>query len=350
LFLGCTSLSFWIMAAVSRGRDRSRSLPGILAFSAVYVVWGSTYLGIKFAIETIPPLLMTGARFVLAGGALYGALRLRGAAAPSARQWLDALGIAVLMLVFGQAGVAWSEQIVPSSLAALMVATVPMWVVLLDWLAPRGTRPSFRTIAGLVVGFLGIATLVGPAELIGVGGAVHPLGAAVLLFASLSWAIGSVLSRHTSNGTSVFLATGMRMLVAGAVLLGAGLASGEAADFAVAEVSLASLLALLYLAGFGSVIALSAYVWLLQNAPISKTATYAYVNPIIAVFLGWAIAGEPVTTRVLVAAVVIIGAVLLITSEPRGRSLRPARPRPTPVESPPKWATSPPAPGDRRCA
>jgi len=140
------------------------------------------------------------------------------------------------------------------------------------------------------------------------------------------------------------------MLVAGAVLLGAGLASGEAADFAVAEVSLASLLALLYLAGFGSVIALSAYVWLLQNAPISKTATYAYVNPIIAVFLGWAIAGEPVTTRVLVAAVVIIGAVLLITSEPRGRSLRPARPRPTPVESPPKWATSPPAPGDRRCA
>ncbi len=339
------------MAAVSRGLDRSRSLAGILAFGAVYIVWGSTYLGIKFAIETIPPLLMTGARFVLAGGALYGALRLRGDAAPSARQWLDALGIGVLMLVFGQAGVAWAQQLVPSSLAALMVATVPLWVyVLLDWLAGRGTRPSFRTITGLVVGFLGIATLVGPAELIGVGGAVHPLGAAVLLFASLSWAVGSVLSRHTSNGTSVFLATGMRMLVAGAVLLGAGLASGEAADFSVTEVSLTSLVALLYLAGFGSVIALSAYVWLLQNAPISKTATYAYVNPIIAVFLGWAIAGEPVTTRVLVAAVVIIGAVLLITSEPRGRSLRPARPRPTPVESPPKWATSPPAPGDRRCA
>ncbi len=339
------------MASVLERRDSSRALAEILAFSAVYVVWGSTYLAIRYAIETIPPLLMTGARFVLAGGVLYGALRVRGADAPSARQWLDALGIAVLMLVFGQAGVAWSEQLVPSSLAALMVATVPMWVVLLDWLAPGGNRPSFRTIAGLVVGFAGIAVLVGPAELLGMGGAIHPLGAAVLLLAALSWAVGSVVSRHSSNGTSVFLATGMRMLVAGAMLLAASLAVGEAAHFSVTEVSVTSLLALIYLAGFGSIIALSAYVWLLQNAPLSKTATYAYVNPVIAVFLGWAIAGEPVTMRVLIAAGIIVGAVLVITSESGRRSDREAtRPGPRPVEPSPGWAASRPTPGERRCA
>lgn len=335
------------MAAVPPGLDRSRSLPGVLAFTAVYLVWGSTYLAIKFAIETIPPFMMTGARFVLAGAVLYGTLRLRGAAAPSGRQWLDSLGIAVLMLVFGQAGVAWSEQLVPSSLAALVVATVPMWVVLLDWLAPRGSRPSPRTIAGLLVGFGGIAVLVGPAELIGIGGAIHPLGAAVLLFASLSWAIGSVLSRHTSNGNSVFLATAMKMLVAGTLLLGLGVVSGEAASFAVTEVSAASIAALLYLAGFGSVVALSAYVWLLQNAPLSKTATYAYVNPVIAVFLGWAIASEPITARVLVAAAVIIGAVLVITSEP-GPGRRTAKPGPTPIE--PLRQRVAPAANERRCA
>jgi drug/metabolite transporter (DMT)-like permease len=289
---------------------RSRVLT---AYAAVYVVWGSTYLAIRYAIETLPPFLMAGIRFLIAGALLFLWARLRGAPRPSLANWKGTLLIGALLLLGGNGAVVWAEQRVPSGIAALLVATVPLWMVLIEWLRPGGRRPTARVALGVVAGMFGLLVLVGPGSLRGDGN-VNALGAAALVFGSLSWAVGSLWSKRVTLPESPSLATGMEMLAGGALLLLAGIGTGELAALDLGGASLASMGALAYLILFGSLVGFSAYVWLLKVEPPARVATYAYVNPVVAVLLGWLVAGERITGATLVAAAIIIGAVVLIVS------------------------------------
>lgn len=290
----------------------------VTAFAAVYVVWGSTYLGIKFAIRTLPPFLMAGARFLVAGAILYAWTRRRDPRAsrpPSPAEWGWALLVGGLLLFGGNGAVVWASSSVPSGVVSLLVASVPIWMVVLEWLRPRGIRPTPRVVAGLLLGFAGMALLITARG--GTIGGVHvPLaGALVLLAGSLSWAVGSLASRSNRLPESVMLATAMEMLGGGLCMTLAGLARGELAAFSLASVSAESWIAWIYLFSVGSLIGFTAYIWLLDNVSAASAATYAYVNPVVAVFLGWAVLGEPVTSRVLLAAATIVGAVALITAK-----------------------------------
>jgi len=288
----------------------------VIAFAAIYLIWGSTYLAIRIAIETLPPFLMAGVRLTVAGILLYGWARWRGAPRPVRSNWLAAGVVGGLMPLGGNGGVVWAEQRVPSGLTAVLIATVPLWIAILEWVR-SGARPGGRVAGGLIMGMAGIALLVGPGELAG-GKGIDLLGAAVLLLASLSWAMGSLYSRRARLPSSPLLATAMEMLAGGLLLLLAGLIAGQAADFDPARISLQSVVALCYLIVFGSLVAFTAYVWLLRVTLPSHAATYAYVNPVVAVFLGWAVGGEPLTARTLLAAAIIVGAVVIITaSRPR---------------------------------
>lgn len=296
----------------------------MVAFAAVYVVWGSTYLAIRFAIETIPPFLMAGVRFLVSGAALYAWMRARGEPRPSAANWRATVIVGAFLLVGGNGGVTWAEQRVPSGLAALLVATVPLWMVLLEWVR-GGVRPAGRVWLGLAVGFLGLGILVGPATLLGGGGA-DPLGAGGLVLASVLWAIGSVYSKRAALPSSPLLATGMEMLGGGALLVLVGTLTGEWAGLDPAAVTPSSALGLAYLIVFGSGVGFTAYIWLLKHVEVAKVSTYAYVNPVVAVFLGWAFAGEPVSARTLLAAATIITAVMFITGAGRKREVPPVDP------------------------
>src|SRR5687768_11181817 len=317
---------------MARIRDSSLRVKLLLAFAAVYVIWGSTYLAILIAIESLPPLSMAGVRFMLAGAALYAFMRLRGAAAPEPRHWRSAAVIGGLLLLCGNGGVVLAERTVPSGVVALLVAMVPMWMVLLEWVRPGGTRPARRTLAGLVVGFAGLVLLVGPDS---IDGRIDPLGVGLVTFGALAWAAGSIYSRAASLPRSAFLATGMEMACGGAWLLAAGILRGELATMDPAGFTLRSIIAFVYLLIFGSLVGFTAYIWLLGHTTAAKASTYAYVNPVVAVLLGWALAGEPMSGRVLAAAAVIIGAVALITL--RRRTPVP----PTPVAGPPAPAPAP---------
>jgi drug/metabolite transporter (DMT)-like permease len=287
------------------------------AFAIVYVVWGSTYLAILFAIETLPPFLMASVRFLLAGSLLYAWARvLGGAAAPSGAHWRSTAIVGVLLLVGGNGLVVWSEQRVPSGIAALLVGTVPCFMVLIDWLRPQGRRPTGLVVAGLALGLLGLVWLVGPDSVMG-GGRADLLGAGALVLASFSWAFGSIYSRHAPMPASPFLGTAMQMVAAGVVLLALSMALGEPWAFHSSTVSLRSVLSFLYLVVFGSIVAFTAYIWLLRVSTPARVSTYAYVNPVVAVLLGAALAGEALTTRMIVAAAVIVSGVALITLAPR---------------------------------
>jgi drug/metabolite transporter (DMT)-like permease len=292
----------------------------VAAFAAIYLIWGSTYLAIRFAIETLPPFLMTGIRFVAAGSAMYTWFRLRGVAPPRRSQWLAAALVGVLMLLFGVGGVSWAEQRIPSGVAALIVAVGPLSMVLVDWLFFNGERPDIRVFAGILLGFVGVALLIGPQHVAGTG-RVDPVGVAVILFGTITWSFGSLYSRGDQLPASPGLATGMEMLAGGAALLVVALGLGEWEMLFVNRISLRSFLALVYLAMFGSIIALSAYLWLLKWVSPARVVTHAYVNPVVAVLLGWALAGEPLNARTLAASVVIIAAVFVITSRRERRRL-----------------------------
>ena len=293
--------------------------PGTLqilaAFAAIYVIWGSTYLFIRFGVETIPPFVMAGTRHLIAGSLLFAWVRWRTGERPRAAQWLPAALVGALLLVGGNGGVTWAEQRVPSGLAALLVATMPLWLVLLDWLRPGGERPHLGSALGLLLGFGGVALLVGPSRLNGAH--VDPLGAAVLVLAALSWAAGSLISRHGKLGTSPLLAAAMQSLTGGALLFILGGVSGEWTRFSLAQVSLRSALSLGYLVLFGSLLGFTAYIWLLRVTVPSRVSTYAYVNPVVAVLLGWAFAGEAVTGRMVGATVLIVAAVALVITQQR---------------------------------
>ena len=297
-------------AGIKAGTLRASALKVALALGAVYVIWGSTYLAIRFAIETIPPFLMAGARYVTAGALLYGWARLRGAPRPSLLHWRSATVIGAFLLLVGNGGVVWAEQRVDSGLAALLISTEPIWIVLLVWLRAGRQRPNPRVVAGLLLGFTGLVMLVRPSGSAG----IDPVGATALVLASLSWAWGSFYGMRAPLPASPLATTGMQMLAGGGMLLTASALTGEPARFALAEVSARSALALAYLVVFGAIVAFTAYVWLLRVAPPVLVSTYAYVNPVVAVFLGWAMAGEPLTAGTLTAAAVILGGVALIST------------------------------------
>ena len=289
----------------------------LTAFAAVYLIWGSTYLAIRFAIETIPPFLMAGFRFLIAGAVMYWLVRLRGASRPTGRQWLWATVVGALLLLGGNGGVVWAEQTVPSGLAALLVATEPLWVVLIDWVRPGGVRPLRGEVVGLLLGFAGVAVLVIPVDLLGAGLEVDLVGAAALVFAALAWAAGSVVSRQAPAHESSFVATAMKMLTGGVLLVVAGTITGEWARLEVAAITPRSWFALAYLVVFGALIGFTAYVWLLKNTTLARASTYAYVNPIVAVMLGWMLAAEPLNSRVMVAAGIIVSGVVIVVRSHR---------------------------------
>lgn len=292
-----------------------------LAFAAVYVIWGSTYLAIRFAVETIPPFTMGGVRFFVAGAVLYGWLRARGAPRPTRREWKSALVAGALMIAGGNGLLSWSEQFVPSGLAALLVGTVPIWLVAIARFGPERESASRLELTGLLVGLVGVVVLVGGSgEEIGVGGASGEavlLGALAVLVASLSWAIGSMYSRRAALADPPLYGTAMMMAAGGAALALAGGAVGEWGDLAPADVSSRSWLALLYLIAFGSIVAFSAYAWLLRVVRPALVGTYAYVNPVVALLLGWWLAGERFTGPMLVGTILVVGAVVLVQ---RGRA------------------------------
>ena len=282
----------------------------LLAFAAVYVLWGSTYLAIRFGVETVPPFFLAGARHLTAGLLLYLWMRLRGAARPEAVHWRSAAIVGGLMLFGGNGLVTWAEQRVPSGLAALIVASVPIWMAALEGIERR-RRPGTAVIVGLLLGLAGIALLVAPGKF-GGNGRVDPLGAGALLLASLCWSTGSLYSRRAKLPASILTATAMEMIAGGVWLFSAGLISGEGRALHLAAISTKSALSLGYLVIFGSLIGFTAYVWLLKVVSPARVSTYAYVNPIVAVALGSLLAGEAITLRIAVAALVIVSAVALI--------------------------------------
>ena len=291
---------------------RTRGTWVILAFASIYIIWGSTYLAIRIAIETIPPFLMAGTRFVIAGALLYGWAMARGEPRPSRIHLRPIIIIGGLLLLGGNGGVTWAEQTVPSGTAALLVATVPIWMVLLDWLRPGGRRPAKRVFLGLGLGFAGIVLLIGPGQISG-SNQTPLIGGLVIVLAAFSWATGSIYSRSARLPESPLVSTALEMLAGGALLLLVGSLAGEWGQLDSAQFSLRSILALVYLIFFGSIIAFTAYIWLLKVSTPARVSTYAYVNPVVAVFLGGAILGEALTAQTLLAAAIIISAVALIT-------------------------------------
>ncbi len=283
-----------------------------LGFATIYVVWGSTYLGIRFAVETIPPFLMGGSRFLAGGLLLHLFLRLRGAAAPSRAQVREAVVIGALLLLGGNGLVSWAEQFLPSGLTALMVGATPLVFAALEWVLPPHRRPGRMGLVGIALGTAGVAWL----QAGGAWAGAFPWGAmAALAVASVSWAAGSLRSKRNHGGGDPFMAASLQMLFGGLLQLGVGAGLGEWTRFEPAAVSLRSGLAWLYLVLVGSLIAFGTYIWLLRASTPAKVATYAYVNPVIAVFLGWACAGEAVTASMLAAAAIIVASVVLITRQ-----------------------------------
>ena len=271
----------------------------------------------------MPPFLMAGARFLIAGLALYLWMLSRGARRPSLIQFRSAAIVGAFLIVGGNGGVVWAEQFVPSGMAALLVAILPFWMVLIDWLRPRGTRPTLPVIIGLTIGLAGLVILIGPSALDPVaesaiaasrGDGVVLGGAIVLILASLSWALGSVYSQHAPMPQSAFVATGVEMLAGGALMLVVAGVNGDFAVVDVAGISTRSWIAFVYLTTIGSLVGFTAYIWLLKVEPPSRVSTYAYVNPVVAVFLGWAMAGEALSLRTAIAAAIIIAAVAIITT------------------------------------
>lgn len=290
----------------------------IAAFAAVYVFWGSTYLAIKYAIETLPPFLMAGARFAFAGSILFLWARLSADyEKPAMRHWRTSFVVGTLLLLGGNGGVVIAQHYISSSLAALLVATEPFWIVILSWLWLKGGRPNWKVALGLGIGFVGVWLLISGRAVNGAGtdGAGQWIGILAVIVGAFSWAAGSIYGLRASTPKSSLLTAGMQMISGSFALLLVGFLRGEWSRFEPSAVSANSIFGLVYLIIFGSLIGFTAYSWLLKNAQPSMVATYAYVNPVIAVLLGWLIAGESMTGQMLIGAGVVVGSVMLITSQ-----------------------------------
>jgi drug/metabolite transporter (DMT)-like permease len=325
----------------------TRGAPIWLGMLVLYVVWGSTYLGIAIAVDSIPPFLMAAARFLLAGSILLAwsiAREGRSFALPSRREWRDSAIVGALLLGGGNGLVAFGELTVPSGIAALLVALMPVWVAILGGIF-LGDRLPRLAVIGIAIGFAGVAILAGPSAL-GGGGALDPLGLAACLLAPIAWAAGSLFaSRRATLPRRPLVATGLQMLLGGLVLTVMATLAGELSSFDAAAVTRDSLIAFAYLTVIGSLLAFTVFGWMLRVAPLPLVATYAYVNPVVAVILGWLVLGETIDARTLVAGGVIIFAVAMIVTA-RGRMQRPvplaeAAPPAVPAARAGKPATTP---------
>lgn len=284
----------------------------ILAFATIYIVWGSTYLGIRVAVETIPPVLMASMRFAVAGILLFSFLKIRGAAWPTLDQWKHQSVIGIFLLLGGNAVVSWCELRTPSGITALVLGASPVLMVFVDWVRPGGKRPTVGLGLGVAVGIVGLALLLGPGA-IPAGQEPPIIDIVALILSSLSWWIGSFYSKHVKTGTPLLMASAMQMLVGSAVMLLAGSMLGEGRAFNFSAISPHSWMAFSYLVVVGSIVAFPTYIWLLEHSTPAKVSSFAYANPVIAVFLGWLILGEPMNLRVILATLVIVGAVVIIT-------------------------------------
>jgi len=293
----------------------------LLCFAIIYLVWGSTYLAIKFAIAGAPPFLMMSVRFLLAGLALLAWSHIKSGAWPCRRTWLLCAPMGLLMVCLGTGMIGWVETRFDSGLTALIIATSPVWMVVFEALLPGGARPGWLGIAGLALGLLGGAALIDPAELLG-GQKIDPLGAGMLIFACISWSIGALYSRHRKLPGTLLQQTSVQMIVGSGALLCLATAGGELARFDPAAVTLSSVGAMLYLAVFGSTLVFPAYFYLMRHSTPAMVSTHVYVNPVIALFLGWAVLDEPISERMAAAAAVILFSVYLIARDKRRADAR----------------------------
>lgn len=285
----------------------------LLAIAATWFIWGSTYLGVAIAVRDLPPFLTSGLRNVMAGTLIYGFLRLRGAARPTRAQWGTAAIVGVSLLALGNGAVTWAAQREPSGVIALVVSLVPLWLMVFGWMGARGVRPAGVEVAGIALGLLGIALLVVPHE---GGGNVSGLGLAVLLLSTLAWAGGSLYARTLTPLPVPLLGTGMEMLLGGGAMVLVSAVSGEWGRVTAASFTPSAVTALVYLVLAGSILGFSAYKWLLANVRPALAGTYAFVNPVVAMLLGWAFAGEALTGRLMLAMALIVGAVAIISLRP----------------------------------
>ena len=311
---------------------QSVSAAVVLGFATVYVIWGSTYLGMRVGIESIPPLLVAGIRHLLAGLILYPLMRWKTGERPTWAQWRTSIVTGSLLLFIGNGGVCIAELTVPSGVAALLVATVCLWMVLVDWVRPGGTKPSRRVVAGIVMGFAGLALLVGP-EHLGGSKRIDPVGAGILVVASLAWACGSLYSKHNEMPQSPMLGVAMQSLAGGVLLWVAAFFTGEVRALHVAAISPRSWVAIAYLIVFGSGMGFTAYLYILKKSSAARVGTYAFVNPVVALFLGWLMAGETITLRTVLAAAVILTAVILVITAPHMDSTHTEEVVPVPGEA-----------------
>lgn len=282
------------------------------ALLALYFVWGSTYLAIRFAVETMPAFLHGSIRFLISGAILYVWRRAAGDAMPTKKQWRSTAIIGTFLLLGGNGLVSLAEKTVPSGIAALIIATVPFWLVLFEAFRAGGGKPTWLSIIGLIIGFGGVFLLIGPARITGAQQSFDPFGITLLLIAPLLWSFGSIYAKGADLPKSTLLSMGMQMLMGSVSLFIVSVATGELNGFSLGEISTRSWWGLIYLIVFGSLVGFVAYGWLLQNSPVSLMSTYAYVNPVVAVFLGWLLADELLNARIALATAIIIGSVILI--------------------------------------
>lgn len=286
----------------------------VVAFASIYIIWGSTYLGIRVAVETIPPFFMGAGRFLLAGLVLLLVVQLRGAPRPTARQWCDNAIIGAFLLLGGNGFVSWAEKSLHSGLTALIIGIQPVFMVLTEWAWPGGHRPGRATFLGLLLGFAGVAYLVSPWQDTAITN-IHLPSVGLVLLACASWAFGSIWSRHVKNPAPPFQASALQMIGGSASLFLGGVIHGEFATFKLSAISGSSTGAFFYLAFVGSLVGFSTFVWLMKHTTPARVSTYAYVNPVVAVFLGWLILHEEITQRTLLATVLIVTGVVIINTQ-----------------------------------
>lgn len=298
----------------------SKKLKIIIAFAALYIIWGSTYLAILFAIQSIPPFMMAGARFLLAGLIMFGIARTQGTLTSTWEEWRTSLIVGACLLLGGNGAVTLSEKFIETGLASLIVATVPIYITLLGWLSGMMPRPKFLVWLGLIGGFLGVAILLGPAlQFSSAGSGNRLIGISILLVGSFTWSAGSLYSRTAKHAAFPFLAAAQQMFCGGLLLMFVGIVIGEPHRFDPGRISVLSLGAYAYLVLIGAIVGYTAYFWLLRHCDPAKVATYAYVNPVVAVLLGTLFAHETVSLRTLIAAAFIIGSVALVITVQQGK-------------------------------
>lgn len=304
------------MSIIKTSDEKRKLIFMIAAFAAVYLIWGSTYLAIKYAIETMPTFLMAGVRFLVAGAILYTAARVSPSyEKPKAVHWRTAFIVGALLLGIGNGAVVLGEHYISSSMTALLIASNPFWMVMLGWIFMGRGKPNYKVTLGLLIGFIGVVLLIlGGQNTDGAGGDSQWLGIFLIVIATIGWAFGTLYGATAPTAKSNVLAAGMQMLSGGLILTVVSAITGEWQRFDYRAVSSVSWIALAYLIFVGALVAYTAYSWLMQNASPSAVSTYAYVNPVVAVFLGWAIAGESLTGQMLVGAAVIVASVMLVTA------------------------------------